>query len=163
EVREAAFWTLRRMGPKTTPALLTMLKEENADARRDAVKALALIRPVAKETVPALLAALKDRDVKGRAAAATALADVGPEGEEAARAVIASLKDRELWETVVFGRPASEHVSVRALQRLGAAAVPGLIAALKDEDTVVRWQAALALGLIGPEAKEAVPALRAAL
>ena len=41
-------------------------------------------------------------------------------------------------------------------------AVPALIAALKDEDGLLRGYAASALGKIGPAAKEAVPALKAA-
>ncbi len=49
-----------------------------------------------------------------------------------------------------------------ALGRIGPAAVPALIAALKDKDRQVRWYAASALGRIGPAAKEAVPALEAA-
>ena len=42
-------------------------------------------------------------------------------------------------------------------------AVPWLIAALKDENLIVRWSAADALGLIGGEAKDSVPALIDAL
>jgi HEAT repeat protein len=42
-------------------------------------------------------------------------------------------------------------------------AVPALIIALEDEDVGVRRNAARALGQIGPEAREAVPALMRAL
>src|SRR5271163_3545196 len=48
---------------------------------------------------------------------------------------------------------------VEALRRMGPAAVPDLIQALKDEDWQVRNQAAVALGMIGPEVKTAVEAL----
>ncbi len=41
--------------------------------------------------------------------------------------------------------------------------VPALIAALNDENSYVRWNAAVALGHLGPDAREAVPALIAAL
>ena len=43
------------------------------------------------------------------------------------------------------------------------AAVPALIATLKDKERSPRIWAAIALGAIGAEAKAAVPALRAAL
>jgi HEAT repeat protein len=38
--------------------------------------------------------------------------------------------------------------------------VPGLIACLKDPDEQVRYRACEALGTLGQEAKEAVPALK---
>jgi HEAT repeat protein len=50
-----------------------------------------------------------------------------------------------------------------ALGRMGGEAVPALIAALKDQDGVVRRFAADALGRMGAAAKEAAPALIAAL
>jgi HEAT repeat protein len=53
----------------------------------------------------------------------------------------------------------AQQAAVEALSRLGQAAVPELIRALKDEDWQVRNQAAVALGVIGPEARAAVPAL----
>ena len=42
-------------------------------------------------------------------------------------------------------------------------AVPALIAALSDPEEYVRWEAAAALGIIGPGAKDAVPELTKAL
>src|SRR5262249_34063989 len=53
--------------------------------------------------------------------------------------------------------------AAEALRRLGQAAVPGLIRALKDEEWRVRTRAAVALGLLGAEARAAVPALVEAL
>jgi HEAT repeat protein len=47
-----------------------------------------------------------------------------------------------------------------ALARFGKAAVPTLIGLLKSDPPSARWQAAASLGTIGPEAKEAVPALK---
>lgn len=46
-----------------------------------------------------------------------------------------------------------------ALARIGPPAVPSLIAALEDEDTEVRLQAAHGLARMGPKAELAVPAL----
>src|SRR5262245_6283433 len=53
----------------------------------------------------------------------------------------------------------AQQEAVEALSRLGQAAVPELIEALKDDDWQVRNQAAEVLGVIGPDAKAAVPAL----
>ena len=50
-----------------------------------------------------------------------------------------------------------------ALARIGAASVPSLVEALRDENPDVRAQAAWALARMGPEAREAVPSLAAAL
>src|SRR5215471_2753189 len=53
----------------------------------------------------------------------------------------------------------AQQEAVESLSRLGQAAVPELLKALKDDDWQVRNQAAVVLGAIGPEAKAAVPAL----
>ena len=47
----------------------------------------------------------------------------------------------------------------RTLSKLGEPAVPALIAMLSDPDAPTRWQAAMALGRIGPTAKPAVTGL----
>jgi NADH dehydrogenase len=64
------------------------------------------------------------------------------------------------WLGLLAGEeePAQQE-AVTALSRLGQAAVPELVKALKHDDWQVRNQAAVALGAIGPEAKAAVPAL----
>jgi HEAT repeat protein len=56
-------------------------------------------------------------------------------------------------------------IAVRLLpQRKGDAAqvVPGLIEALKDKVSDVRWSAAIGLGYFGEQARDAIPALQAA-
>jgi HEAT repeat protein len=53
--------------------------------------------------------------------------------------------------------------AAEALKKIGSAAVPALIEALKDRDGYVRRNAAGALGIIGRDAKAAVPALNEAL
>ena len=45
------------------------------------------------------------------------------------------------------------------LGQFGIAAVPGLVATLQDPQILVRDYSALALGLMGPEAEMAIPAL----
>jgi HEAT repeat protein len=56
-------------------------------------------------------------------------------------------------------------VAVRMLpRRKGDAAkvVPALIAALKDKDAGIRWDAAIGLGYFGDQARDAIPALQEA-
>lgn len=50
-----------------------------------------------------------------------------------------------------------------ALVKIGAPAVPKLIEALDSDDINVRLMALNTLGLIGPDAKDAIPAIRKAL
>ena len=62
----------------------------------------------------------------------------------------------------------SESVDVRrycveALAEMGPEAAPALIKALRDKEKWIRYQGAIGLGQIGPEAKVAVPALIEAL
>jgi HEAT repeat protein len=62
--------------------------------------------------------------------------------------------------------PAGDRIkAVRLLpQRKGDAAkiVPALMESLKDKDGDVRWSAAIGLGHLGQQAKDAIPALQAA-
>jgi HEAT repeat protein len=53
--------------------------------------------------------------------------------------------------------------AVRALGQMGAAAVPVLLQALRDKDSVVRWHAVNTLGALAPPPISALPALREAL
>src|SRR5262245_56751688 len=70
---------------------------------------------------------------------------------------------RDWLKSLGSGEEAARQEAVQALRRLGPTAVPELIGALKDEEWQARTGAAVALGLIGPEAKAAVPALIEAL
>jgi HEAT repeat protein len=62
-----------------------------------------------------------------------------------------------------FRQPTEQEVAATALGRIGRAAVPSLITALRHRDPQVREQAAAVLARIGPQAYEAVPDLTAAL
>ena len=87
--------------------------------------------------------------------AARTLGRIGP---EAIPALIPILKEEENYEV----RSAAAY----ALGEMGAAAVPAvpaLIEALEDEESLVRTVTAEALGKIGPGAVEAVPALAKAM
>jgi HEAT repeat protein len=77
-------------------------------------------------------------------------------GKKSTDALIEDLKSAQERDRII---------AVRLLpQRKGDAAqvVPGLIEALKDKASDVRWSAAIGLGSFGEQARDAVPALQAA-
>ena len=108
--------------------------------------------------VPALMNVLEDERENVRASAAYALGEMGPVAAEAVDGLIALLTDE------------SEEVRRHATSALGmikepvSKTVPALVRVLEDrEDTDLAFFAAQALTRIGPDAVEAIPALREAL
>jgi HEAT repeat protein len=114
--------------------------------------------PKATGAVPVLAEALKDEDPATRRSTAMKLAEFGPAAKEAVPALLAAMRgtDSTLQATAAY-----------ALWRVSNEAkdpVATLIAVLGDKDhKESRWEAALWLHKMGPPAKEAVPALCAAL
>lgn len=128
---------LPKLGPSATPALLgVLLKDENAYLRASAAAGLASIRPVAKETVPALARSLTDLQEVVRAQAADSLGEL----KEESRAAMGLL-------TVLASTDSDPLVRQKASQALvaigpaDAAALPGLIAAFRHEQTDVKTSA----------------------
>ncbi len=180
---------LGQIGPPATeavPALISTLKNRNANVTVTAATALGQIGQGGKEVVLALIVVLNDQDGFVRKSAAEALGKFGLEAEEAVPALIAALGDpdptvsREAADALgKLGPPASKAVpalitalmnphplvresAIRALGMIGAAgtkAVPDLINALRDTDVGVRESAADTLGNLGELAGDAVPAL----
>jgi HEAT repeat protein len=66
---------------------------------------------------------------------------------------------KELRTSPCLSMPAS----ASELVKIGKPAVPALVELLDSPTWVLRWKAARVLGLIGPDAKEALPALEKAL
>ena len=184
---------MRTNAAKAVPALVDALEDSYEPVRRNAIYALGAIgepaveslagalgsekeafdmEPIlhicdaahglaatgASETVPALIAALQDERENVRASAAYALGEMGPVAAEAVDGLIALLTDE------------SEEVRRHATSALGmikvpvSKTVPALVEVLEDRaDTDLGFFAAQALTRIGPDATEAVPALREAL
>lgn len=72
-VREIAFDTLWKIGPKAVSKLLILLKSDDADTRRCAAYALGNIGALAKDAVPAIKKCLEDEDPNVRKGARFAL------------------------------------------------------------------------------------------
>ncbi len=126
-------------------ALVKQFRSDKVHRRDRAAEALAKL---GADGVKALAGLLGDRDSDVRARAAETLGQIGPDAKEAIPALAKAMKDRE-----------SGPWPAQALGRIGAAAVPVLIEALKAKDGEQQALAADALKQIGPAAKDAVPAL----
>ena len=130
-------------GKKTGPLSKTRLQQliqglfhKDWQRRVAAVEELSEINEV--PVVPALLKAIKDEDQQVRWAAVRALE--GKPDELVLKALLWALRD---------GAYLVSDAAAVALGRAGAPAIPGLLEALKDENSDVRGRAVEALGKIG--------------
>jgi HEAT repeat protein len=177
-----------QVGVEILDPVLKALKDPKTtySGRLEAVQILGRIQP-RKAAVPALVQALSSADYAVRNAATTALRMLGGEAVEPMLAELKPDTKIQVWLVVVqalgnLGPQAKGAVPqlvqsikkgqdpnlysalVTALSQIGEAAVPQLTQALQHgSDTWVRVGASQALGRIGPPAKGAVGALRAAL
>lgn len=156
-------YILGQLGPAAAPAvdgLIKVLGDKNADARNEAIMALAEIGPAAKAAVPALTAIVKGGE-KDRFAAAYALGRIGRDAIEAKPALLALLEGDE---------PSLALVSAWALAHIHPEcptccekAIPVLIAGLGDPEPKFRKEAAAGLCCFGKRAERAGEALKKAL
>lgn len=170
ETRMQALETLGRIGsstPDVVTAIAARLKDDYQIVRIYAARALALLGPSAKDAVPALKAfAIGNPKYPDRISpiwAATALYRIGIDSETNLKIVVDAVRNTE-----PAGRLARSE-AIDAAEYLGAGArviLPDLINALNDfapvrtgDKTPVRLRAAVAIGKMGPAAKEAVPKL----
>jgi len=145
------------------PALRTALghvalHDEDDAVRAGAAHALLRAGPQPASEVGALMDALRNEIDVVRFHAAIALGDLGPAGRPAVPALIAASH----WDV----EPAVRVGSAMALWKIDRR-VPlvlyVLTEALGDANELICWVAADGLGQIGPQAREAVPALHQAL
>lgn len=158
-VRFAAAYALGQIGVKDDRAITALKGAMKSDQPfLQVIGAWALVRldrddeAIVAEATKRILAGLQADDVNARRAAARALAEINPPPEEVAPVLVKAIHDAD--PTVIAN-------AVDALASLGPKIVPRLIGALNNKD--LRLHAARVLGRIGPDAKEAVPALAAAL
>ncbi len=151
-VKQSLLQTLGKLGPEAVAPLTDALRDDDPGVQLAALKALG---PLGPEARPAL-AAMKELAVQAsnpsvRSLAVKAVARVGPEGQAAVLDLL---------------RVADTETRLACLQILGSQsdkvpkqAVPALVAALTDKEKKVRALAAFVLGKIGPDARDALPAL----
>lgn len=183
-VRDAAAAALVRVDPERAVQLaLTDLEDSSPAVRRQAAARLAAMASVARQATPALSEALRDGDAQVRSAAELALSKIAP--ETVIPRLIRQLRDSSwqnrrqaaqlLGEAGAAAKPAIPALRAATLDRdsdvrkaaemalrIVDANIPQLVAQLKSPSWTSRQEAAQWLGHIGPEARQAAPALEAA-
>jgi HEAT repeat protein len=169
ESRSRAIHAVGAIGPdaaEAVPALAVILREDPEGMRRaQAALALTKMRPASRGAVPALAEALSDKDAWVRMNAVIALAGLGTDSRPAIPALIPALKDEANRTNLgAFSFTIQEEAAI-ALGRASAGTpdgVPALTETMRTTPSAaLRRAAARALGLVGAEARTAVPALRA--
>jgi HEAT repeat protein len=157
-VRKTAAEGLGRAGiaaRPAVPALLVSVQDTDASVRRAAIEALGAIGSDAGDAVPALMKALGDP--AARCPAAEALGRIGARARPSMAALAEALSDpdeRVRWAAArsmaLIGGPEAKGV------------LPFLIQALENARGRDLYNITLYLGILGPVAKEAMPALQRA-
>jgi HEAT repeat protein len=163
ELCRKASHALGQMGPaarEAVPLLIKTLKSRSVEARETAVDALGRIGPPAKSAVPPLVGDLSrppdDVDYETlanfRRLAAKALGRIGPDAKEAVPVLVRALQHADLVYRVE---------AALALWKIARheAALPALASLLQEQGVEGPYQAAMALGEIGPDAKPMSDAL----
>jgi HEAT repeat protein len=186
QVRAWAAMALHDIGPETLGYLLALLNDGDLAVRVSAVQALPAFHE-SKEAVQALVGALKDPNRYVRAAAAAALVQLGPDAQVALPGLLENLKENDLelqtqalTAILAIGSPRDVELldalasvndqgwwAYPTLDKKAQAArkelVKAMIRSLDDPNPMRRLAAALALGQLGPEAKEAAARLQKTL
>jgi HEAT repeat protein len=135
------------------------LKDDDESVRSYAAHALLQVGPQPASEVAGLIDSLQDNIEVVRFHAAIALGHLG----SAARSSMPVLIHTALWDE----NPAVRVEAAVALWKIdrnkGPLVIPALIKALADDNELICWIAADCLGQIGPEARQAFPALQEAL
>jgi len=151
--KRASAFALGRIGDEAIsalPALIQALEDKDPEMRFDAINAITAIRKDPETTLPLLINLLSDDDQFVRTYAAHCLGQYGQQAKDAVSKLGEAAFDR------------SEFVSksaMKALGSIGSASVPVLIEALKSKDYKILQNAYRAIAQIGPDAKDALPAL----
>ncbi|MDO8802931.1 MAG: HEAT repeat domain-containing protein [Elusimicrobiota bacterium] len=181
EVRETAGRTLVLIGGSAAPPMIRLLADN--DGGWGVTGAIETLGEIGRPAVPALAEALNSADARLRSRAMSALARIGRPATAALPELKILLKNADagnrfnileaLWrieppplavvkEHLADQDPRIKHLAVSELGRreLGKEKIRLLLDALKDVDYIfVRSAAFSALGELGPEAIDAVPAL----
>jgi HEAT repeat protein len=168
DVRMQAVTALGNLGERAhrvLPVLRAALKEtalQDADesVRSRAVHAILQAGPQPVSETAGLVDSLQDEIEVVRFHAAIALGELGY--APAARPSVPTLIHAALWDEDPAVRVEAA-MALWKIDRKGPLVIPALIKALADDNELICWIAADYLGQIGPEARQAVPALQHAL
>lgn len=162
-LRPRVAFLLGEMGPDAEPAveaLTELMDDSNRRTQHEALMALAKIGPAASPAVAALVETLRQCNERCQYGAAYALGRIGPEAEAAKPALLQAARSDD--DTLAL-------LSAWALAQIAPECtecaeqtVPVLIAGLEHPNAEHRREAAAALGLLGPLAQPAIPALKEA-
>jgi HEAT repeat protein len=145
--------------PPDVAKLAQQLAATDRDARREAGHLLEKLGPAAKPALPELIKAMEDPDKQVWANAFAAIAAIGPDAADAVPKLVEALDSRKDRDIRPRDKAQKLMRAAHALSRIGDAARPALIVALKADDTGIRLGAAKALGGMAAHARDAIPAL----
>ena len=145
--------------PADVSKLAEQLAASDRDTRREAGYRLEKLGPAARPALPALIRAIEDSDKQVWANALAAIAAIGPDAAEAIPQLVDAFDSRKGADYRQRDKSQKLMRAAHALARIGDAARPALIGALKADDTGLRLGAAKALGGMGAHASDAIPAL----
>lgn len=155
-VRLAAAGSLGKIGPEAreaVPSLIAALNDTGFDVAHWSASALGKIGPGAKAAVPALRKFLKSNVSSNFITAAVALGQIGPDAKDAIPDLLEAA-EKGMHSNYRY-EPAYSLWAINQHKQ----AVPLLMKMLKDTWYHNPGTVAYSLGRIGPDAKEAVPAL----
>lgn len=182
--------TLRVFGSdakEAVPYLITNLEDPYSRARSCAAAALGTIGPPAKEAVPHLIKVLESQKGNVVRNAIWALGQIGPSAIDAAPSIVKMLdhdrRDVRIKAIDALGQIRPNHKAtilklaklvdpedlelsyhvVKSLELIGKPSVPSLVELMTHDSPNFRVAVIRSLGNIGPDARQAIPALKEAL
>jgi HEAT repeat protein len=191
-VRAATYRALQKIKNPPAVAIVKLLTNTEAGIASDAAGSLSWVKPSGAEAMTLLLEALKYEPAPKnkteepmpkdkmdplpshltyvRNCTAEAIAANGKDAEAAIPGLVELLKKTSASEVEKLfqpGKPGTKRTfssgPVSALRKIGKPALPALLPLLKDEQKIVRYQAAIIVGGMGQDSDEAKEALLAAL
>jgi HEAT repeat protein len=155
-LRNYALRAFGEMGASASPAvprILSILEDQDTQARFEAISALEGIGPF-EGVVDGIAGRLKDGEARVRLEAAKALGEFGPDAAGATSALADALGDSEADVRQAAAKALGD------IAPASAAAIPKLIRALGDSEPQTRREVANALGRFGSHASSSVSALQ---
>ena len=152
-----ALLTVQAFAAPNLEKLAEQLASSERDQRRDAAHQAATLGAGAKALLPQLITALDDSDSQVFSDSAAAIAELGPSAKSAIPKLLDLMDGRKGRGFRPSDRGQAMLRAAYALSKVGVAS--DLLAGLKSDDTSLRRGCAKALGFIGADAKDAIPAL----